>query len=95
MKKELLNKPNQAQRILKVLKDANGGWISGSYFLHTMLLSQYHARIWSLQKEGHNIEASDFTDNHNFKYYRLTEKGQTSLFNEQTKDQQDKLMCGY
>jgi hypothetical protein len=61
----------QCERIYKALEDAKGGWVSGTYFLRTLYLSQFHTRIFELQKKGHNIEASDFTDEHGFKSYRL------------------------
>mgnify|MGYP001585965766 CR=1 FL=1 len=70
----VLKKPSQAQRILKVLEDASGAWVSGRYFIQTMMISQAHARIWSLQREGITIEASDFTDEYGFKSYRLLPK---------------------
>lgn len=68
---KLIEKPTQCQKVLKVLEDANGEWVSGRYFLHTMYLSQYHARIWELQKKGYRIEASKETDGLGFKSYRL------------------------
>ena len=64
-------KPTQEEKILKVLEEANGGWVSGQKFLHEMYLSQYHARIWGLQQKGHKIEASSFVDEHGFKSYRI------------------------
>lgn len=69
----------QKQRILEALQKADGGWVSGRYFLQTMLLSQYHARIWDLQNEGIKIEASSFTDEYGFKSYRLLPEGQLKL----------------
>lgn len=67
-------KPTQCQRVLSVLEGANGSWVNGRYFLQTMLISQYHARIFQLQEEGHAIEASDFTDDFGFKSYRIIPK---------------------
>lgn len=67
----------QRERILEVLQKAKGEWVSGQYFLHTMMLSQYHARIWELQKMGYPIKASSFTDQYGFKSYRLPIEGQT------------------
>lgn len=61
----------QAEKVLKALQDANGEWVSGTYFLRTLYLSQFHARIFELQRRGHQIEASEFTDDHGFKSYRL------------------------
>ena len=68
----LVKKPTQAQKILKALKDANGSWINGQYFLRTMFISQYHARIFQLQKEGEKIEASNFKDRFGFKGVFIT-----------------------
>lgn len=73
--------PTQCERVLKVLEDAEGGWVNGRHFLHTMMLSQYHARIHELQKKGYQIEASEFKDEYGFVSYRLIPKeGQVSLF---------------
>ena len=74
-----MSKIPQKQRVLEKLRDAKGEWISGRYFAQTMMLSQYHARIWELQNEGHEIEASEFTDEYNFKSYRLLPEGQLTL----------------
>lgn len=71
---KLIKKPTQCQRVLKVLEDAKGSFVSGRYFIQTMLLSQYHARIWELQQEGHNIVASQDTDEFGFKSYKLLPK---------------------
>ena len=73
------NKPNltQERRILEVLQDAAGAWVNGQHFLRELYLSQYHRAIWNLQHHrerygyGGEIEASDFTDAHGFKSYRL------------------------
>ena len=65
-------KPNQCKRILTVLREAKGKWISGRYFLQTMLISQYHSRIFELQDDGYFIEASKEVDEFGFKSYRLT-----------------------
>ena len=68
---------SQEERVLEVLKKADGQWVSGQYFLRTMWLSQYHRAIWNLQKrrDRYNyvgrIESSDFVDEHGFKSYRL------------------------
>lgn len=66
-------KKTQAQRILEVLEKTND-WVSGRYFLHDMMLSQYHARIWDLQQKGYNIVASQDVDNFGFKSYKLIPK---------------------
>lgn len=69
----------QADKVLQALQDARGEWVSGTYFLRTLYLSQYHARIFELQERGHKIEASDFTDEHGFKSYRLPLEDQPML----------------
>ena len=67
---------SQELRVLETLQEAKG-WVSGQYFLHTMMLSQYHARIFDLQKNRDKyiydgeIEASPFTDEYGFKAYRI------------------------
>lgn len=70
-------KPTQCQKVLDALEKANGEWVSGTYFLRTLYLSQYHARIFELQQKGYPIEASDFTDDYGYKSYKLS--GQASL----------------
>ena len=69
----------QSQKVLKTLEDAKGAWVNGQYFLRTLYLSQYHTRIHELQKKGHKIEASDFTDEFGFKSYRLPVEDQPML----------------
>lgn len=71
-------KPNktQEQKVLEVLESAQGAWVNGEHFLRGLYLSQYHARIHSLQRKGYRIEASDFVNEHNFKSYRLLPNNQ-------------------
>ena len=69
----------QAEKVLKALQDANGEWVSGTYFLRNLYLSQYHARIFELQQKGYKIEPSNFTDEHGFKSYRLQTELQPQL----------------
>lgn len=66
-----IEKPTQEQKILKYLKANKGKWISGRYFNNVMRISQFHARIWSLQKKGHEIIPSDFKDEFGFKSYMI------------------------
>jgi hypothetical protein len=79
---KLKEKPTQCEKILKVLEEAGGNWVKGEYFLHNLYLSQYHARIFELQRKGYNIEASEETDLLGFKQYRLvpSEPTQVKLF---------------
>lgn len=81
-------KLTQPARLLAKLKEADGAWINGQYFLREMYFSQYHSVIFTLendpkwQKEymGYQIEHSDFTDEHGFKSYRLVPKKDGTLF---------------
>jgi hypothetical protein len=68
---KLIKKPTQCQKVLKALEDAEGHWVSGRYFLTTLLLSQYHARILELERKGYEIIHSPFTDEFGFKSYKL------------------------
>lgn len=70
----LEKKPTQCQKVLKVLEEAGGAWVSGQYFLRNLYLSQYHARIFELQRQGYEIESSDEKDEVGFKSYRLKAK---------------------
>lgn len=68
---KLIAKPTQCQKVLKILEDADGDWVSGREFIQKHLLSQFHARVFELQRKGYKIEASEFTDEFGFKSYRL------------------------
>lgn len=74
-----IEKPTQENRILKVLQDANGGWVNGRYFIQTMMISQAHSRILGLQRKGHKIEPSQERDEYGFKSYRIVVSGQLPL----------------
>ena len=64
-------RPTQEQRILQVLKNADGNWVDGMFFLRLAPpITQYHARIWGLQRKGHTIEGR-FISGKNWKEYRL------------------------
>ncbi len=63
---------SQKDRILQALLRAEGDWINGQYFLRTLYLSQFHARIKELEDDHHwPIEHSEFKDEHLFISYRL------------------------
>lgn len=64
-------KQTQSEKILEYLENHRGEWVSGSYFLRVMYLSQFHARIFDLEQKGIIIEHSDFKDEHGFVSYRL------------------------
>lgn len=74
----LIQKPTQKARVLEALEKADGDWVNGQYFLRTLLLSQFHARIKELEEEGVEIEHSEFKDEFGFKSYRL--KAKETLF---------------
>lgn len=71
-----MEKPNKTQeeKVLEALESAKGAWVDGEHFLRGLYLSQYHARIHALQKKGYRIEPSEWTNEHNFKAYRLLPK---------------------
>lgn len=73
MEEKYIHKPKQEDRILAILKSANGGWVDGMMFLHLdSPITQYHARIWGLQQKGYQIEGR-FVEGRNWKEYRLVE----------------------
>jgi len=65
-----IKKPNQCERMLKVFRDAQGGWIDGMYFESEMRITQYHARMSELEKKGHKF-GNRFVPGKNWKEYRL------------------------
>lgn len=68
------NAPYEMRRYMKP-----GGWVNGQYFLRVMLMSQFHVKIFNLQKKGYPVEPSDFKDEYGFKYYRLQPAQQSLL----------------
>lgn len=68
---------SQEERILHILRNAangnvNEGWIDGMFFLRLPSpITQYHARIFGLQKKGHKIEGR-LVAGKNWKEYRLS-----------------------
>ena len=52
----------QKDRILEILRKNKYQWVNARYFIQTMMISQAHARIFELQKQGFKIEASHFLD---------------------------------
>ena len=73
------HRPKQEDRILTILTMANG-WVDGMTFLNLESpITQYHARIWGLQKKGYQIEGR-FVEGKNWKEYKLVlEPKQESL----------------
>lgn len=77
--KKQIDKPTQEKRILEVLKNCQGEWVCGQKFCREMMITQFHARIWSLQKKGVKIVVSPFSDKFGFKSYMLVPDGQQKL----------------
>lgn len=67
----MAKKPTQGERILKVLLDANGEWVSASYFKRDMWITETNARISELRNKGWNVETKDERDEHGFAYHRI------------------------
>ncbi len=63
----------QCQRILKILEDAHGGWVSTDEIMRQTWITRAPARLLELRKMGHNIEAGGFNEK-GFKLYRLLPK---------------------
>jgi hypothetical protein len=61
----------QHHKVLMALLRANGAWLSGTYFLRNLYISQYHARIFALENKYHwKIEHSNEKDEYGFVLYR-------------------------
>lgn len=68
----------QTRRILDMLLEANGEWVSKQRFIRELFLTQSGARIFELENEHHwNIDHSPDTDAHGFKSYRIVQKTAT------------------
>lgn len=67
----------QEQRILGLLSD--GEWVDGMRFLRLESpITQYHARIWGLQKKGYRI-VGRYVDGKNWKEYKLIKGDKTMI----------------
>lgn len=67
-------KPSQGERILKVLLDANGGWVSAKVFKIDMWITETNARISELRNKGYDVETKDERDEFGFAYHRIAVK---------------------
>lgn len=55
-----------------MLRGANGEWVCGQQFNDPPVrISQFHTRIFELQKQGFIIESSTFKNEFGFKSYKL------------------------
>lgn len=66
-----MKKPTQAERILKVLLDAEGEWVSARVFKMEMWITETNARISELRNKGWDIETKDERDEYGFAYHRI------------------------
>jgi hypothetical protein len=65
----------QTRRILDMLLDANGEWVTKQRFIRELFLTQAGARLFELENEHHwPIEHSKETDAHDFKLYRIVQE---------------------
>lgn len=64
----------QAAKVLKVLLDADGQWVSKQVFIRDLFLTQAGARLFELENEYHwPIEHSSARDEHGFVSYRIVQ----------------------
>lgn len=68
-----MKKLTQGEKILKVLLDANGNWVSSRIFKQEMLISECNARISELRKKGYKIETGE-NDEYGFSLHRIDSK---------------------
>lgn len=70
----------QTDRVLRTLLSADGQWVSGSYFLRELYISQFHARLYDLENKfgwKGRIEHSEHPDEHGFVQFRIVNRGET------------------
>lgn len=65
-----MKKPSQGERILKVLLDAEGHWISARVFKRDMWITECNARISELRNKGYDIETG-ISDEFGFALHRI------------------------
>jgi Helix-turn-helix domain len=65
------NRETQRARILHLLIEANGSWVSLTDILD-LRIGQYNARLWDLRRSGHTIEnRTEKVDGAVHSWYRL------------------------
>ena len=78
MKPKLPKPGTQARRVLDILLEADGKWISKATLVRHYGFTQAGARIFELENEHHwPIEHSKETDSHGFKSYRILQETRT------------------
>lgn len=65
-----MRKPTQQEKVLKALRNANGGKVSTRYFKQVLLISEVNGRISELRTKGYVI-ATEGADEYGFAYHRL------------------------
>jgi hypothetical protein len=80
----MTNHAAQQERILQVLKDAQGEWVPLGKIINPPYgqgkIAQYNARIWDLRKQGYTIENKKRHINRiTHSWYRLITEGQQTL----------------
>ena len=68
-------KQSQGERILKVLLDARGEWVSASVFKRDMWISECNGRISELRNKGWDIQTGE-KDIHGFALHRIIQQPQ-------------------
>jgi len=71
-------KKSQANRILDILLEANGDWVSTKVFKMDMWITETNARISELRKKGYNIETGE-SDQFGFALHRIEPLKQPTL----------------
>lgn len=78
MKPTMPKAGTQEYRVLRMLLDADGSWVSKRRFIYELRLTQSGRAIFELQNRFHwPVEASKFADEHRFKSYRIVQKAAT------------------
>ena len=77
---EEAKKLTQRERVLKTLREADGGWVDGMIFLNgNPPITQFHARIWELQREGYRIISRTISGKNWKEYMIIVEPKQQRL----------------
>jgi hypothetical protein len=80
----MTNRITQQERILQVLKAANGGWVTLVQIMTPPdgqgRIGQYTARIWDLRQQGYHIEnMKEQINGVTHSWYRLVTESQQTL----------------
>ena len=68
----------QARKILDMLLEASGNWVSKQRLIHELFLTLSGARIFELENDYHGpLDQSKDTDSGGFKSYRILQETKT------------------